>query len=166
MRITKLLATAAAIAITASAGSPALAQNAPIATSYFATDPDLHCDLLQAKRISGGAVMITWRLINSAAPPTASLSGTTTAKRIYYNMGAGDHEGGFYFVDPAENKKYFILTDSANHMIAGIPGTMNLDPGQQSMRWAKLPAPPATSSKISISVPGCAPPFEDVPLSQ
>jgi hypothetical protein len=55
------------------------------------------------------------------------------------------------------------LTDSENNKILDVFWG-NFDTGQQHLNWAKFPAPPATSSKITVVVPKFAP-FEDVPVS-
>ena len=139
-------------------GSAVHAQNAPaggaIASAQYANDPDLRCDLLEVKRISGGAVMIRWRVINTAGQ-AAGLT-ATAGKTIRYNFDWPE----LYFIDPIENKKYQFLTDSAGNRILDV-FYGDLAPGQQRLNWAKFPAPPVTSTKISISLPKFAP-FEDV----
>ncbi len=82
------------------------------------------------------------------------------ASRFNYNFGWEQ----LYFVDPAENKKYQFLTDSAGNRILEV-FYGNLAPGQQRLNWAKFPAPPANSNKITIHIPHFAP-FEDIPISQ
>jgi hypothetical protein len=68
-----------------------------------------------------------------------------------------------YYIDPAENKKYQFLTDSAGHRILDVYEG-EYAPGQQRVQWAKFPAPPVSSTKISITLPKF-PPFEDIPIS-
>jgi hypothetical protein len=41
----------------------------------------------------------------------------------------------------------------------------DLGPGEQRLQWAKFPAPPATSNKVTVYIPKFAP-FEDTPVSQ
>jgi hypothetical protein len=43
-----------------------LAQNTPLASAQFSADPDLRCDILEVKRVSGGALIVTWRMVNTA----------------------------------------------------------------------------------------------------
>ena len=149
---------AAPAAALAAAPAAALAA-APIASAQFAADPDLRCDLLEVKRISGGALMVRWRLVNTAG---SAQSGLTTAqpKGISYDFSWPD----LYYIDPAENKKYNFLTDAAGEKILDVwYGTLNA--GQQHANWAKFPAPPPTSKTISISLPKF-PPFEDVTVAE
>lgn len=170
--IVAMLAGAVALA------TPAAAQNTPpqiaqapaaapvvLATAQFSQDPDLRCDLLEVKRISGGALLIRWRIINAAGQPNASTGGfanPTPAKTIRYPDFQWEQ---LYYIDPAENKKYLPLTDSANNRILEMFWNIELAPGQQQLNWAKFPAPPAGSTKISISIPNFSP-FEDAPVSQ
>ena len=150
-------------AIAASAQEPrvqlaqALASGAVLGSAQFGADPDLRCDLLEVKRVSGGALTIRWRVVNGAGAP-GGLTGAT-AKKIDYRF----HWEDLYYIDPAENKKYQFLTDTAGHQILDVYEG-DYAPGQQRIQWAKFPAPPASSTKISIAIPKFAP-FEDIPIS-
>jgi len=147
---------------------PQLAQ-APAAagvlgTSQYSQDPALRCDLLEVKRISGGALMIRWRIVNDAGQTNAPGGGFATStppKGIHYDF---DWPQLFY-IDPAENKKYLPLTDSANNRILEVFYNITLAPGEQRLNWAKFPAPPPGSAKISVTIPNFEP-FEDVPVAQ
>jgi hypothetical protein len=143
------------------ATAPTLAQSLPpgvLASAQFSADPDLRCDILEVKRVSGGALNIRWRIVNTAGGASGLAGGT--AKTINYNFGWDE----LYFIDPAENKKYQYLMDSAGKRILDVYYG-NLAAGQQRLNWAKFPAPPATSTKISIQIPKFAP-FDDIPVSQ
>jgi hypothetical protein len=119
-----------------------------IASAQFSNDPNLRCDLLEVKRASGNALLVRWRLIN------------TGAKGIAYDFDWPQ----LYYTDPAENKKYAFLTDSSGARVLDMWwGT--LGPGEQRLQWAKFPAPPATSKKITVYIPKFMP-FEDVPVGQ
>jgi len=138
---------------------PAAAAPAVLASAQFSANPDLRCDLLEVKRVSGGALMIQWRLTNTAGEQQPGSLAASQPKPIYYNF----EWDQLYYIDPAENKKYSVLTDSeAKRILEVFWG--NLEAGQQRLNWAKFPAPPATSTVISISIPRFAP-FEDVPVS-
>jgi len=137
--------------------APAFAQTV-LASAEFSADPDLRCDILEVKRVSGGALNIRWRIVNTAGGGGGLTGGN--AKEINYNFGWDE----LYFIDPAENKKYQFLTDSSGKRILQV-FYGNLAAGQQRSNWAKFPAPPANSNKISITIPKFAP-FDDVPVSQ
>lgn len=150
-----------AAATSTPASVPAVAPSnstAVIASAQYSADPDLRCDLLEVKRVSGGAVMIRWRVVNTAGATQSGLA-ATQPKRIHYDFSWEE----IYYIDPAENKKYNFLTDAEGQKILDV-FYGDLDPGQQRGSWAKFPAPPATSKKISISIPKF-PPFEDVTLA-
>jgi len=138
-------------------GAP-MSKPAAIASATFSDDPDLRCDLLEVKRVSGGALLVRWRVINTAGTQGQGLA-ATTPKSVHYTFDWDD----LYYIDPAENKKYGYLTDAdGNKILQAFYG--NLPAGQQRENWAKFPAPPASTTKISINIPKF-PPFEDVTIA-
>jgi hypothetical protein len=166
----KRLAIGCAMLALAAIGSVAVAQqaapqtaqapsNSVIASAQYSQNPDLRCDLLEVKRVSGGALLVRWRVINTGGGGTSGLT-ATAAKPIRYDFGWDE----LFFIDPAENKRYQFLTDSGGNRILDV-WYGDLEPGQQRVNWAKFPAPPPSSTKISLSLPKF-PPFEDVPVSQ
>jgi hypothetical protein len=141
------------------AGSSAFAQSAVLASAEYSADPDLRCDLLEVRRVSGGTLTIRWRVVNGSSAAGGGL--TPTAEKII-NYSRNWEE--YFFIDPAQNKKYLVLTDSANTRIGDVTG-VNLGRGASRGMWAKFAAPPATSTKVSVTIAGF-PPFEDIPISQ
>jgi hypothetical protein len=146
----------------AAAPAPApMSPSAAMASAQFSADPNLRCDLLQVKRVSGGALLVRWRLINTAGTPQSTgLVAGAAPKAIHYDFSWSD----LYFTDPAENKKYAFLTDSEGNRVLDM-WWGDLGPGEQRLQWAKFPAPPATSAKVTVYIPKFAP-FEDTPVSQ
>ncbi len=166
----KRLAIGCAMLALAAIGSVAVAQqaapqtaqapsNSVIASAQYSQNPDLRCDLLEVKRVSGGALLVRRRVINTGGGGSSGLT-ATAAKPIRYDFGWNE----LFFIDPAENKRYQFLTDSGGNRILDV-WYGDLEPGQQRVNWAKFPAPPPSSAKISLSLPKF-PPFEDVPVSQ
>ena len=151
-------------ASTAPAAAPVAApmsSGTAIASAQFGANPDLRCDLLEVKRTSGGALLVRWRLIHTAGGQASTgLVAGEASKPIYYNFDWQE----LYYTDPAENKKYAFLTDSENNKILDVFWG-NFNTGEQHLNWAKFPAPPPTSSKITVYIPKFMP-FEDVPVSQ
>ena len=143
--------------------APAAAPISPgtvLASGQYSADPNLRCDLLQVRRVSGGALLIRWRLFNAGgAPQSNGLVAGAAPKSIHYDFGWGD----LYFTDPAENKKYGFLVDSEGNKVLDM-WWGDLGPGEQRLQWAKFPAPPATSTKVTVYIPKFAP-FEDTPVS-
>ena len=150
--------TAAPATSTSPAAAATPAPGTVIATATFSADPALRADLLEVKRVSGGALLVKWKITNTN-PAQAEGLAATAAKPIYYDFAWDD----VYYVDPAENKKYGYLTDSEGGRILDIfYGT--LKPGESRANWAKFPAPPPSSTKISLTLPKF-PPFEDVAVA-
>jgi len=148
------------------AAVPPATQSAPVAaqailaSAQYSADPDLRCDLLEVKRVSGGALRIRWRIVNTAGGQQQTGLVAGQPKSIYYTFDWGD----IYYIDPAENKKYNFLTDAEGNRILEVwYGT--LPAGEQRLNWAKFPAPPSTTATISVNIPNFAP-FEDVPVAQ
>jgi hypothetical protein len=129
-----------------------------LASAEYSDDPGLRCDLLEVKRVSGGALNVRWRVVNTTAG-AGSLAGSS-GKSINYQYSYSQ----LYFIDPAENKKYSYLADSAGGNILQVyEGAYAA--GQQRLNWAKFPAPPASSKKITIHIPKFTP-FDDIPVSE
>jgi len=131
----------------APAATPAAGPGGVIASAQYSNDPNLRCDLLELKRVSGNALLARWRIVNTGAKP------------ISYEFSWDD----IYYIDPVPNKKYNNLTIDGKKILDMWWGT--LQPGEQHMMWAKYPAPPPTSKRISLNVPKFTP-FEDAPVSE
>jgi hypothetical protein len=128
--------------------APAVAAPAALGSAQYSANPEVRCDLLEVKRVSGNALLARWRVVHAGTNPS-----------INYTFDWPE----VYFIDPAENKKYGFLTDSDGNRILDMKWGL-MKPGQQWLSWAKFPAPPPTSNKISLSIGGFAP-FEDVPVA-
>ena len=142
----------------ATAAAPAAAPTPVLASAEYTNDPQLRCDLLEVKRASGGSLTVRWRLVNTAGQPQGMVASSPKAIDYTYQY----HE--LYYTDPAENKKYGFLSDSQQNRLMQV-WHGHLEAGQQRGNWAKFPAPPATSKKITIHIPNF-PPFEDIPVAE
>src|SRR5258706_8408777 len=150
-------APAATAPAAAAPAAPAPAPTPVLASGEFTNDSQLRADLLEVKRVSGGSLTVRWRVTNTA--PQSQGMVATEPKKISYRY----HYNQLYYTDPAENKKYQYLTDSQGSQLLQIYEG-DYAPGQQRGNWAKFPAPPATSKKITIHIPNF-PPFEDMPVA-
>jgi hypothetical protein len=112
---------------------------------------------LEVRRVSGGALLLKWRLVRAAAAGGGLASNSGQA--IYHNWNWSD----VYFTDAAENKKYSGLKDTSGNWLAQ-GDAKNYKPGDQQAMWMKFPAPPETSTRVTFVFPGFAP-FEDVPVA-
>jgi hypothetical protein len=146
---------AAAAAAQPAAADPAPAAEPPqakpgsgvIASAQYSNDPNLRCDVLEVKRITGGVLLARWRFVNTGSKP------------VGYDFSWDD----IYYIDPATNKKYSNLNIDGKRILDMWWGT--LPAGEQRVMWAKYPAPPPTSKRISLNVPKFTP-FEDIAVSQ
>lgn len=113
---------------------------------------DVEVSLLEVKRTSGDTVTVKWALRNKGEKEQ------TIEKLI-----SDEH----YLVDAAAKKKYFIVKDSEQNYVAldRDYNQVKLKPGQNFKVWAKFPAPPAATEKVTVYIRGVAP-FEDVPIEK
>jgi hypothetical protein len=154
-------APAAAPAASAVPAAAPMAAATAIASAQYSDDPSLRADLLEVKRVSGGALLIRWRLVDTAGSQQSAglVAGAAPKPATYTGWSWAD----LYYTDPAENKKYGILTDTeGNRLLDVFSG--DVQPGQERDNWSKFPAPPASSTKVTIYIPKF-PPFEDTPIS-
>jgi hypothetical protein len=139
---------AAAPTLAAAPVAAPAAAAAALGSAQYSANPQIRGDVLEVKRVSGNALLVRWRVVHAGAEPS-----------IHYTFDWKD----IYYIDPAENKKYGFLTDSEGGRILDAKWG-NMKPGEQWLSWAKFPAPPPRSTKISLSIGGFAP-FEDVPVA-
>ena len=131
-----------------------------LASQEYSNDPSLRGDILEVKRVSGGALLVKWRLSRPATASGGGLAAPVDDKGVYHSF-SWSH---VYVTDPAENKKYSGLKDSQGHWI-GQGDNKTYGRGQQQAMWMKFPAPPAASTKVSFVFSGF-PPFDDLPVAQ
>lgn len=153
-------ATAPQLATAPAPAQPAAPAQNVMASQEYSQNPNLRCDVLEVKRVSGGVLLIKWRLSRPPAVAAGGLTAQADDKKIFH----GFSWSNIYFTDPAENKKYSSLKDSAGNWIAQGEDKY-YGAGEQQVFWMKFPAPPATSTKIAFVFPGF-PPFDDLPVAQ
>jgi hypothetical protein len=104
----------------------------------------------------------------------AAKEGIFTVQIAYRNKGNSEVRiiCGFdyvYFLDTQDKKKYQVLKDSQNVFLAAPNNGYGIDvtipAGGKTIAWFKFPAPPASTTKVNLVVPGVLP-FEDLPISQ
>lgn len=113
---------------------------------------DVEVSLLEVKRTSGDTVTVKWALRNKGEK-----------EQMIEKLISDEH----YLVDAAAKKKYFVVKDSEQNYVAlnRDYNHVNLKPGQNFKVWAKFPAPPAATEKVTVYIRGVAP-FEDVPIEK
>jgi hypothetical protein len=127
------------------------AEPAVLGSSAHLADSALRLDVLEVRRVSGDAVIIRWRVTNTSGPQ---------GRRITYSRSHSD----FYFIDPAQNAKHGIMQDARNSWIANIH-TGAYGPDERRLNWALFPAPPPSSTSVTVHVTGFEPIF-DVPVTE
>ncbi len=149
----------AAIAV-AGMGAPRLASadeaagggSKPLAVEEMSSG-GIEVSLLELKRASGDTVTAKWLYKNTSEE----------RKSVSHLM-----SDEYYLVDPDAKKKYFCVKDSKNNWVAGNHNgynSLDLEPGKTFKMWAKFPAPPAATEKVTLYLEG-VPPLEDVPLAK
>lgn len=136
----------------ASADEAAGGASKPLAVEEISSG-GVEVSLLELKRSSGDTVTAKWLYKNTS----------DERKNISHLM-----SDEYYLVDAAAKKKYFCVKDSEDKWVAGTNrGYLSLDlkPGETFKMWAKFPAPPAATEKVSVYLES-VPPLEDVPLAK
>jgi hypothetical protein len=145
-------AAAAMLCAHAAADEAAPAGAKPLAVEELSTG-GVEVALLELKRTSGDTVTAKW-----------SYKNTSDETKVISHLVSDE----CYLVDGAAKKKYFVVKDSAGAWVAGNRAGYNsadLKPGQTFKMWAKFPAPPASTEKLSVYIEGVAP-LEDIPLAK
>jgi hypothetical protein len=125
-------------------------------------------DVIQTQPATEGDVEVD--VIKAAAK-----EGIFTVQIAYRNKGNSEVRisyglGDVYFLDTQDKKKYQVLKDSQNVFLAapnfgGVNIDVTIPAGGKTIAWFKFPAPPASTTKVNLVVPGVLP-FEDLPISQ
>jgi hypothetical protein len=117
-------------------------------------DPNLLVQLLDLRRDSAGAATLRFVLHNTAT------GGAPLP--IDRSLGEGRSVDGVYLLDPAGQKKYFVLRD-ANDKPQCTTGLSPLPAGDSVVAWVKFPAPPGEVKALTVVIPA-APPIEETPI--
>jgi hypothetical protein len=134
----------------APAAAPSPAASAGIIQTQETNTQGVVADLTECKR-KDGVLTVKVGFRNTSG-------GTVT----FYTSPLDNYDKSYF---TADNKKYFILTDSEKQPLSGkTEGNVSLNPGQTFHWWAKFPAPPATVKSVNL-LTSVASPFDDVPIS-
>jgi hypothetical protein len=73
-----------------------------------------------------------------------------------------------HFLDGETRTRHDVLRDTRNYAIAERYSSDKLAvaPNRLLATWAKFPAPPESSSTVTVVIPGVSEPFEDVPIAK
>ncbi|WP_306806368.1 hypothetical protein [Streptomyces sp. SKN60] len=107
-----------------------------------------------ATRDAGGFLTISGRLKNTssaAAVISSHLSGDETEIIKH-----GNSLGGATFLDPAGKKRYYVLRDTDGRPLT-TTRLSTLAPGAETPVFMQFPAPPATTTEVSLQLPTFTP---------
>ena len=136
---------------------PPLTAPRPPVASQDGEEEGLVVELVEARRVAGGAALVQVRYRNAGT------------KEFQF-----PHQGSAlrlaYITDPKARQKFTVLTDKRGYQIAS--STLQLDsasgailtPGRALNIWARFAAPAETAKEVSLTVFG-APPFDKIPLT-
>jgi hypothetical protein len=134
---------------------------APIAVHDYEVD-GVAVELLSVQRTSGDTLTLKWRYRNKSSEPkklgeSFTGMGWSEPYSLVYDA---------YVVDAANKTKYPVLKDTSGHLIAGKHAgrkVVVLKAKETLSTWAKFPAPPPATKKVTVFIPGVEP-FEDVTI--
>jgi len=121
--------------------------------------PDVEVALLEVTRTPGNTVTVKWQYRNKG-PKQRELQAIGMNEADHYKIVAAA-----YLVDPANKKKYLIVRDTNDVPLGSRSNNYRVPPKDALAMWAKFPAPPETTEKVSVFVPHSAP-FDDVKLAR
>jgi hypothetical protein len=91
-------------------------------------------------------------------------NGSKQAEFQKSNYGYDNIAALVYYIDPKNKKKYTVIKDAEGKPLTSLAQNIKLPAGESKAGWAKLPAPPADTTAVTVVLPG-APPFEKVPVT-
>ena len=117
--------------------------------------PGTRVDIYELKRTSGDTVTLKFAFVNNG---TKELGGYDFAKA------ANDYDtvADVHLLEPTERTQYSVMRDPDHKCVCSTG--VGVKQGEQKHYWAKFPAPPAASTKLTVVVPHFEP-VEDVPVS-
>ena len=146
----------------AQAGKPGAAAPAvkSIATAE-GENPDMRAEILELKRTSGDQLMLRFMIVN------ASSEAFTFSDRLADPAFSGkDHSSvsGVHILDGANKKKHFVVRDAEGNCVCSRKLGEIAAQGRMTV-WARFPAPPEGTQKVSIVIPRFIP-VDDVPITR
>jgi hypothetical protein len=147
----------AAISLALFAVSPASAQ---VLATGDSEDSEKKVEITELKR-SGDALTLRFRMINQGN------------KKFDFSydygdgsVGAGDYNsiGGVHLLDEKNRKKYLVMRDEKGTCVCSR-GLKGIEPEKSAMLWARFPAPPDGTQKVTVVIPKFLP-IDDVPIAQ
>ena len=118
-------------------------------------------ELREIARARGDTLNLRWRYTNTTGEDKTLATGLGWYTRCKISADT-------YLIDPANQKKYLVITDAERRPVASSFGgdyEVTLAAGDSINSWAKFPAPPSDVTEIDIYIPGVIP-FEGIPIRE
>jgi hypothetical protein len=118
--------------------------------------------LTELKRTAGDTLTARWQYCNGGAKavtfPAAGCVGMGCTHTPAFGMN---------LMDGATRQKHEMLRDDKGNLVADLypPSKLTVGPNAIFSTWAKFNAPPASSTVVTVIIPGTSEPFEDMPIA-
>jgi hypothetical protein len=165
------LAVLAVISTSALAADPVLLAQAtkpggaaPAVKSIATADgenPDTRAEILELKRTSGDQLMLRFMIVNESS------KAFNFSDRLADPAFSGkDHSSvsGVHILDGTNKKKHFVLRDAEGNCVCSRK-LGDIAAQSRMTVWARFPAPPEGTQKVSIVIPRFIP-VDDVPITR
>jgi len=119
--------------------------------------------LTELKRTSGDTVTARWQYCNGGKQPVEFKQEGCVGMGCTYTLAEGVE-----LLDGATRMKHGVVRVEGRQAIAEryTGDKLRVGPNQLLKTWARFPAPPESSTKITVVIPGASEPFEDVPIAK
>jgi len=125
-------------------------------------EPDVSVILTELKRTAGETLTVRWQYCNGGAKVVKFLAQGCVGMGCTHTPAYGMN-----LLDGAAREKYEMLKDERGHLVADLypPSKLAVGPSSIFSTWAKFNAPPASSTVVTVVIPGTNEPFEDMPIT-
>jgi hypothetical protein len=119
--------------------------------------------LTELKRTSGDTITARWQYCNGGNQRVRFEEKGCVGMGCTYTLAEEVH-----LLDGAMRTKHDVLRDRSNKAIAEryTSDKLAVGPNRILDTWAKFQAPPESSTKVTVVIPGASEPFEDVPIGR
>lgn len=152
---------------TPATAQPSAIPTTPVATGSFQTQGNLDgssftVQVLELRRTSGNMLLLRMNITNTSGKDISPGYDFTKERSWDFNVGA---ISGVYVVDANAQKKYEVMRDAKGTALASKIDPA-LKPNETREVYVQLPAPPATTQRLTIYFPKTTSPIFDVPITQ
>ena len=119
--------------------------------------------LTELKRTSGDTVTARWQYCNGSKQPVKFKEEGCVGMGCTYTLAER-----VQLLDGATRTSHGVLRVEGRQAIAEryTADKLGAAPNRLLKTWAKFPAPPESSTKVTVVIPGVSEPFEDVPIAK